>query len=77
MDEIVSLVLMSAGMLQVKATMKAIKHTLTERWYAWENARWAAMEDPSIDLYADEASGQQVYDKSKEVEDQPGVSLRR
>ena len=48
--------------------MKAIKHTLTERWYAWENARWAAMEDPAIDLYADEEQGQKVYDATKEVQ---------
>lgn len=32
--------------------MKAIRHTLTERWYAWDNARYAAMEDPEVNLYA-------------------------
>ena len=32
--------------------MKAIKHTLTERWYAWDNARYAAMEDEEVNLYA-------------------------
>lgn len=30
--------------------MRAIKHTLTERWYAWENARQEAMSDAEIDL---------------------------
>ncbi|CAF9930199.1 MAG: 54S ribosomal protein L4 mitochondrial [Heterodermia speciosa] len=30
----------------VQQTQRAIKHTLTERYYAWENARRVAMEDP-------------------------------
>lgn len=30
--------------------MKAIKHTLTERYYAWEDARELAEKDPEIDL---------------------------
>ena len=34
---------------------------LTERWYAWENARVAAMEDEEIDLYADPEQGGQAY----------------
>ena len=33
--------------------MKAIKKTLTERWYAWEDARKIAERDPEIDLGAD------------------------
>lgn len=47
--------------------MKAIKHTLTERWYAFENARNAAMEDPSVNLYADLHSGQTglVYEDNR------------
>lgn len=36
---------------EVRQTMNAIKHTLTERWYTWENARVAAMEDGEVDLY--------------------------
>ncbi|KAK7541992.1 mitochondrial 54S ribosomal protein uL29m [Phyllosticta citribraziliensis] len=34
----------------VKDTMKAIRHTLIERWYAWENARQAALDDPEVNL---------------------------
>jgi large subunit ribosomal protein L47 len=30
--------------------MKAIKHTLTERYYAWEDARQLAETDPEVDL---------------------------
>lgn len=30
--------------------MRAIKHTLTERFYTWEDARRVAAEDPEIDL---------------------------
>ncbi|KAK7728199.1 54S ribosomal protein L4 mitochondrial [Botryosphaeria dothidea] len=35
---------------EIKLTMRAIKHTLTERWYAWENARQEAVNDPEVDL---------------------------
>lgn len=35
---------------QVNKTMQAIKHVLTERFYAWEDARKLAMEDPEINL---------------------------
>lgn len=41
--------------------MAAIRHTLTERWYSWENARQAAMEDEEVDLYADSEKGGQAY----------------
>lgn len=30
----------------MKRTQQAIKHALTERWYAWEDARKVAVEDP-------------------------------
>lgn len=53
-------------LLQVHTTMKRIKFTLTERWYAWEDARWNAMADPSIDMYAED--GQNAYDPSKDLE---------
>lgn len=45
--------------------MKNIKIALTERWYAWEDARWNAMADPSVDMYAED--GQNAYDESKDV----------
>ncbi|KAI1437194.1 mitochondrial 39-S ribosomal protein L47 (MRP-L47)-domain-containing protein [Xylaria sp. CBS 124048] len=37
-------------LVAVRKTMKSIKHTLTERWYLWEDARKLAEEDPEIDL---------------------------
>lgn len=46
---------------EVKKTMKGIKHVLTERWYAWENARVSAMEDEEVDLYADVEKGERAY----------------
>ncbi|KAI1379406.1 MRP-L47-domain-containing protein [Hypoxylon crocopeplum] len=35
---------------EVRRTMKAIKHVLTERFYLWEDARQLAETDPEIDL---------------------------
>ena len=35
---------------QIQKTMKAIKHALTERFYAWEDAVEVAKEDPEVDL---------------------------
>lgn len=34
--------------------MQSIKHTLTERWYAWEDARKVAANDPEVNLDATE-----------------------
>ena len=39
-------------------TMRAIKHTLTERYYTWEDAVQVAELDPEIDL---EGGDGQVY----------------
>lgn len=36
--------------LQVRETQRAIKHALTERWYAWEDARKLAATQRRIDL---------------------------
>lgn len=41
--------------------MKAIKHTLTERWYTWDNARSEAMLDEEINMYADLDNGEVAY----------------
>ena len=50
--------------------MASIKHTLTERWYAWENARQVAMEDEEVNLYADSDRGEQAYlPKEPELDD--------
>ncbi|KAK3905441.1 mitochondrial 39-S ribosomal protein L47 (MRP-L47)-domain-containing protein [Staphylotrichum tortipilum] len=35
---------------EVRATMRAIKHTLTERFYLWEDAVKVAETDPEVDL---------------------------
>lgn len=48
-------------LVEVKKTMKRIKFALTERWYAWENARTAAMEDEEINMYADLDNGEPAY----------------
>lgn len=57
-------------MEQIKYTMKAIKHTLTERWYTWENARMEAMQDDEINMYADLDKGEAAYLIKSESEDQ-------
>ncbi|KAG9615169.1 hypothetical protein KCU69_g24025, partial [Aureobasidium melanogenum] len=44
---------------QVKLTQRAIKHVLTERWYAWEDARMLAESDPSVNLFP--AEGEPSY----------------
>lgn len=36
--------------LQVRKTQSGIKHVLTERYYAWEDAQHLAQMDPEIDL---------------------------
>lgn len=41
---------MDDRMAEVKKTMKAIKHALTERFYLWEDARQLAETDPEINL---------------------------
>lgn len=46
---------------QIKKTMKSIKFVLTERFYTWENAREAAMQDEEIDMYADIDNGGVAY----------------
>ncbi|KAI0430159.1 mitochondrial 39-S ribosomal protein L47 (MRP-L47)-domain-containing protein [Xylaria sp. FL1042] len=35
---------------EVRKTMRAIRHTLTERWYLWEDARTLAETDPEVAL---------------------------
>ena len=45
--------------LQVRLTQKAIKHALTERYYAFEEARRVAVADPEVDLNAE--PGTQAY----------------
>lgn len=40
----------------IRMTQRAIKHTLTERYYAWEDARRVAINDPEVNLMATEDS---------------------
>jgi hypothetical protein len=44
----------SSNTVKVKLTQRAIKHVLTERWYAWEDARLIAESDASVNLYPTE-----------------------
>ncbi|KAF2217870.1 hypothetical protein CERZMDRAFT_104345 [Cercospora zeae-maydis SCOH1-5] len=46
---------------EIRRTMKCIKRVLTTRWYAWENAREAAMQDEEINMYADLDAGELAY----------------
>ncbi|SMR53238.1 unnamed protein product [Zymoseptoria tritici ST99CH_1E4] len=46
---------------EVKKTMRAIRAVLIERWYAWENARVEAMNDPEVNLAADLEAGEAAY----------------
>lgn len=46
---------------KVRRTQRAIKHTLTERWYAWENARRLAINDPEVDLKANISQGEPAF----------------
>lgn len=48
--------------------MKGIKHVLTERWYAWDNARDVAMEDPEVNLSADTMNGEPAYTPMSQIE---------
>ncbi|KAL9044821.1 MAG: hypothetical protein Q9214_002069 [Letrouitia sp. 1 TL-2023] len=43
----------------VKRTQRAIKHALTERWYAWEEARKIAVDDEEVDMNAE--PGERAY----------------
>ncbi|EME44021.1 hypothetical protein DOTSEDRAFT_53247 [Dothistroma septosporum NZE10] len=55
---------------EIRKTMKAIKHTLTERWYTWDSARVEAMNDDEINMYADLDNGEAAYlPKNDEYED--------
>ena len=53
----------SSNAVKVKLTQRAIKHVLTERWYAWEDARLLAERDASVNLYA--AEGEPSYTAEK------------
>lgn len=48
---------------QIQATQRAIKHALTERYYAWEDARKVAVEHPEHrdEVKPDPPNGQPAY----------------
>ncbi|KAG8628540.1 hypothetical protein KVT40_004413 [Elsinoe batatas] len=48
----------------VQKTMRAIKHTLTERWYTWQNAREIAKQNSEIRL---EPGAEKVYLTDREL----------
>lgn len=50
--------------MQVRKTQNAIKHALTERFYAWEDAVQLAKEDPEIEFTKD---GGVSYTPTEEV----------
>ncbi|KAL1626298.1 54S ribosomal protein L4 mitochondrial [Neofusicoccum ribis] len=58
---------------QIKLTQRAIKHTLTERWYAWENARQEAVADPEVDLSGNEPAFTPVVEDPFESEIEEGA----
>ena len=39
--------------VQIRQTQAKIKHTLTERWYAWDEAWKVAENDPEVNLNSD------------------------
>lgn len=49
--------------------MKRIKFVLTERWYTWEDARQAAMEDKEINMYADIDAGEAAFVPKDDLEE--------
>ncbi|KAL1296954.1 hypothetical protein AAFC00_004557 [Neodothiora populina] len=53
---------------EVRITMRGIKHVLTERWYAWEDARKIAARDPEVNL-APEAGEPAYNPRSFEVDE--------
>ncbi|EGX92963.1 50S ribosomal protein L4 [Cordyceps militaris CM01] len=57
--------------LEVNKTMKAIKHTLTERQYTWEDATKIAESDPEIDLQAEDGQFYKpsAYEEETDVPD--------
>ncbi|KAF2489101.1 MRP-L47-domain-containing protein [Lophium mytilinum] len=55
----------------IRATQRAIRHTLTERWYTWEEARKAARSDPEIDLNAAVGEAYVPMDYDLEIESDP------
>lgn len=57
--------------LQVKLTMNAIKHALTERYYTWEDANVVAQSDPEIDLQAEDGQFYKpsAYEEEHEASD--------
>ncbi|KAI1107012.1 MRP-L47-domain-containing protein [Jackrogersella minutella] len=62
---------MTKRMSEVRKTMKAIKHTLTERYYVWEDARKLAETDPEIDLTSRQRpyTPQNYFEEAEEVEE--------
>jgi large subunit ribosomal protein L47 len=56
--------------LQVQKTMKAIKHALTERYYAWEDARILAEDDPEIEMSSETNPNVYAYTPREYLEEE-------
>lgn len=56
--------------MQVRKTQNAIKHALTERFYAWEDAVQLAKEDPEIEFTKDGGVSYAPTEELREPESQ-------
>ena len=54
-------------LIQVRTTMRGIKHVLTERWYSYEDARKLAADDPKLRRLLDENGEGNVEDVEEEA----------
>ncbi|KAL8909447.1 MAG: hypothetical protein Q9171_005045 [Xanthocarpia ochracea] len=61
----------------VRQTQRAIKHTLTERYYAFEDARRVAVADPEVDLEAEPGTQAYIPVYSDETALEPDYSVAR
>lgn len=52
---------------EINGTMRGIKHVLTERYYAWQNARALAVDDEEVDFYANTQNGETFYKPAPEA----------
>ncbi|MCJ1244924.1 54S ribosomal protein L4 mitochondrial [Trapelia coarctata] len=63
----------------VRVTQRAIKHALTERWYAHEEARKIARDDPEVNLKGEPAYTPTEFEyesaKEEQTEGEPGKEL--
>ncbi|KAF2149960.1 MRP-L47-domain-containing protein [Myriangium duriaei CBS 260.36] len=62
---------------EIKLTMRAIKHTLTERWYAWQNGRaYAANANIELDERPSFPRGESYYELPSNIQKQTDKALQ-